>query len=425
MSGRLTTSNQLNEGRNSSSGRGRGNQGNSGDNDTQASTSQTLVTKFLTGAKGPESFKQVKELLQNEVSIKLGYEMAHIALEEEEMIEPKPTLDDPETTVAMISAETNQVVKEELQDKRKAEIEANKMALAQAMAEHKKKTHALNTAKGKLCGMTQTKVSESVKIKLEEILDYNNFRLNNPARLIKELKQICFNCKGEKYTPAVMAASTRQMSQMVQGFKESTKNHVDQIKARVLTFKNSIKKMLIDKDANCEDKSKDERAKIEDKAFKKLGAFCVVLTSENELHRTFKNGLRSQDVESEDKTNMCPVMHNRAMSMLNKTAKDKRPKHQKSANEKLKSQVKTMRSFLQASDVFRCFTCSKHECKGGSKCPKKGLAKEKWAAHVTMKKMDEASGSFVQIANQDNEEQVSAITQPTTGTWVLMTLHFG
>ena len=51
---------------------------------------------------------------------------------------------------------------------------------------------------------------------------------------------------------------------------------------------------------------------------------------------------------------------------------------------------------MQATDTFRCFICGKLECKGGNKCPKKGIDKSKWAAHIAMKKNgpDESESSY-------------------------------
>ena len=47
---------------------------------------------------------------------------------------------------------------------------------------------------------------------------------------------------------------------------------------------------------------------------------------------------------------------------------------------------------------------------------RKNLPKDKWAAHVAMKKMDEMAGNFVQIDEDGSEAQVSAMTQPTRAT---------
>ena len=169
-----------------------------------------------------------------------------------------------------------------------------------------------------------------------------------------------------------MAGSIRQMSETAQGFKESTRDHVDQIKARISTFRSNIHKMFTDEDADYDNKSKEERNTIQDKAFEKLGAYCSIITAEADIYRTFKSSLRSRYVESSKKEDTYPATYTRALTMLNETRKDKRQKHQTPV-EKLNKQVEQMRSFLQATDAFRCFICGKHECKGGAKCSKKEL----------------------------------------------------
>ena len=58
---------------------------------------------------------------------------------------------------------------------------------------------------------------------------------------------------------------------------------------------------------------------------------------------------------------------------------------------------------MQATDTFRCFICGKLECKGGNKCPKKGINKSKWAAHIA-KKMDRMSKSCVQVQEENQSD---------------------
>ena len=69
-------------------------------------SAQNTKTKHLTGAKGPESCKLVKEELKNEVNIKLGCEMAHVVLHEEELVLPTLETRAPVTTTAQIQATT-------------------------------------------------------------------------------------------------------------------------------------------------------------------------------------------------------------------------------------------------------------------------------------------------------------------------------
>ena len=74
-----------------------------------------------------------------------------------------------------------------------------------------------------------------------------------------------------------------------------------------------------------------------------------------------------------------------------------------------------MRSFFQAGETFCCFTCGSMDCKGGAKCPKKGLPKDEWAAHIAMRKMDQRTATFVQMGSEEEEanKHVGAMTQPT------------
>ena len=159
------------------------------------------------------------------------------------------------------------------------------------------------------------------------------------------------------------------------------------------------------------------RKLVEDQAYEKLGAFMVIVTAEQDLYKTCKDSLQRRYTESTDPdAKVYPETYTKAMNVLNNTKRDKRPKQSGPTQaEKISKQNEELRSFMQATDTFRCFICGKLECKGGNKCPKKGIDKSKWAAHIAMKKMDQMSQSFVQVQDESqSDDQVSTITQPTT-----------
>ena len=143
----------------------------------------------------------------------------------------------------------------------------------------------------------------------------------------------------------------------------------------------------------------------------------VIVRAEQDLYKTCKDSLQRRYTESTDPdAKVYPETYSKAINVLNNTKKDKRPKQSGPIQaERISKQNEELRSFMQASGTFRCFICGKLECKGGNKCPKKGINKSKWAAHIAMKKMDQMSQSFVQVQEEtQSDEQVSTITQPTT-----------
>ena len=222
--------------------------------------------------------------------------------------------------------------------------------------------------------------------------------------------------KGDKYICSVVLNSIKQLANTAQGFKESTKNHTEQVKARLETLQNNLNKLFQDQDAHYNDGDEDERKEVGDKAYEKLGAFMVIVTAEQDLYKTCKDSLQQRYMKSTDAdAKVYPEMCTKARNVLNNTKKDKRPKQAApSQAEKMTKQNEELRSFMQATDTFQCFICGKLECKGGN-CPKKGINKSKWAAHIAMKKMDQMSQSFVQVQDESqSDDQVSTITQPTT-----------
>ena len=208
------------------------------------------------------------------------------------------------------------------------------------------------------------------------------------------------------------------MQTQAKGFKESTKNHVEQIKAHLDSLRNNLKKLVLDEDPKYEDKAEDDCKLVEDVAYEKLGAFMAIVTAEQDIYKTCKDSLQRRFTENTDPdSKVYPETYTKAMNVLNNTKRDKRPKQAgPTQTEKMKKQNEELRSFMQASDTFRCFMCGKLECKGGNKCPRKGVDKTKWAAHIAMKKMDQMSQSFVQVQQEEeaSDDQVSTITQPTT-----------
>ena len=271
--------------------------------------------------------------------------------------------------------------------------------------------------KGKLCGIIKARISDQVLIKLEEDLNFDDYQLDDPVKLLKKIKSICMTYKGDKYICSVVLNLIKQLANIAQGFKETTKNYMEQVKARLETLRNNLNKLFQDQDPHYNDGDEDEQKEVEDKAYEKLGAFMVIVTAEQDLYKTCKDSLQRRYTESTDlDAKVYPETYTKAMNVLNNTKRDKRPKQSGPTQaEKISKKNEELRSFMQATDTFRCFICGKLECKGGNKCPKKGIDKSKWAAHITMKKMDQMSQSFVQVQDESqSDDQVSTITQPTT-----------
>ena len=230
---------------------------------------------------------------------------------------------------------------------------------------------------GKLCGIIKARIGDAVQIKLEEDPKCNKYQLGDPVRLLEKIKNIYMTHKGDRYICSVVLNSMKQLANTTQGFKESTKNHMEQVKARLETLRNNLNKLFEDEDPNHQAGNEQEREAVQDMAYEKLGAFMVIVTAEQDLHKTCKDSSQRRYTESTDPdAKVYPETYTKAMNILNDTKKDKRPKQSGTTQaEKISKQNEELRSFMQATDTFRCFVCGKLECKGGNKCPKKGIDK--------------------------------------------------
>ena len=159
----------------------------------------------------------------------------------------------------------------------------------------------------KPCGIIKARVSDSVQIKLEEDPDFDNYQLDDPVRLLKMIKHVCMMHKGNKYICSIVLNSMKQLANVAQGFKEITKNHMKQVKARLETLRNNLNKLFEDKDSSYQDGDEDDRRAIEDKAYEKLGAFMVIVTAEQDLHKTCKDSLQRRYMESMDRSRSIKV----------------------------------------------------------------------------------------------------------------------
>ena len=83
----------------------------------------------------------------------------------------------------------------------------------------------------------------------------------------------------------------------------------------------------------------------------------VIVTAEQDLYKTCKDSLQRRYTESTDPdTKVYPEAYTKAMNVLNNTKRDKRPKEVgPSQSEKVAMQNEELRSFMQATDTFRCF----------------------------------------------------------------------
>ena len=97
--------------------------------------------------------------------------------------------------------------------------------------------------------------------------------------------------KGDRYICSVVLNSIKQLANTAQGFKESTKNHMEQVKARLETLRNNLNKLFEDEDPNYNVGNEQEREAIQDKAYEKLGAFMVIVTTEQDLYKTCKDSI--------------------------------------------------------------------------------------------------------------------------------------
>ena len=101
---------------------------------------------------------------------------------------------------------------------------------------------------GKLCGIIKARISDVVKIKLQEDPKFDDYQLGDPVELLKQIKKICMMYKGDKYICSVVLNSIKQLANTTQGFKESTKDHMEQVKARLETLRNNLNKLFQDQD---------------------------------------------------------------------------------------------------------------------------------------------------------------------------------
>ena len=291
-----------NSGRSSNGGRFRRHRNNNNNNSGSNRNNNKEDKKFLIGNKGQESFKKVQEDLITESNIKYGAEMAYVVLHLKEKPYDNIVLKAPTTTLAIIedakakdlSAEagTTSTYEDEARAQRQAEIEANKVVYNRELEEQQKLRIQREKDMGKLCGLIKQKLSDEVKQKLEEMDDYNDFQLSDPVRLLQEIKKICHNDRGDKYVPAIVIASIKQVGKTVQAFQQSNEEHMENIKARLDTFRDNLSKLLLEEDANYDNKSKEERLVIEDKAYEKLGAYTLIATAEHDLYKTCKQSMQ-------------------------------------------------------------------------------------------------------------------------------------
>ena len=125
----------------------------------------------------------------------------------------------------------------------------------------------------------------------------------------------------------IVLNSIKQLDNTIQGFKESTKNHMEQVKARLETLRNNLNKLFEDQDEHCQDGDEQDQKDVEDKAYEKLGAFVIIVTAKQDLYKTCKDSLQRRYTEGMDPdTKVYPEMYTKAMNVLNNTKKDKRPK---------------------------------------------------------------------------------------------------
>ena len=96
----------------------------------------------------------------------------------------------------MIQAAETEEAKDELQAKRVLEEEAIKMVMVQQSAELAKKKEKMETDKGKLCGMTQQRITEVIRTRLEELPQCDDFQLNDPVKLVKGNQEHLFQLQG-------------------------------------------------------------------------------------------------------------------------------------------------------------------------------------------------------------------------------------
>ena len=102
--------------------------------------------------------------------------------------------------------------------------------------------------KGKLCGIIKARLSDAVQIKLDKDPDFDDCQLGDLVRLLKMIKHVCMVHKGDKYICSVALNLIKQLANTAQGFKESTKNYMEQVKARLETLRNNLNKLFEDKD---------------------------------------------------------------------------------------------------------------------------------------------------------------------------------
>ena len=253
--------------------------------------------------------------------------MGCIILNEEEPAYPVIKLAQPRTTLAAIAAEQDQGIKAELIAQRQLEEKANDAVFQQKNDYRDKQIELRKRDMGKLCGIIKARISDAVQVKLEEDPKFNEYQLGDPVQLLQKIKNICMTYKGDRYICSVVLNSIKQLANTTQGFKESTKNHMEQVKARLETLRNNLNKLFEDEDPNYQVGNEQEREEVQDKAYEKLGAFIVIVTAEQDLYKTCKDSLQRRFTESTNPdAKVYPETYTKAMNVLNNTKKDKRPK---------------------------------------------------------------------------------------------------
>ena len=88
-------------------------------------------------------------------------------------------------------------------------------------------------------------MGDNVRAKVEEDSDYTMFKLDDPVKFLKKIKAVCYNYTGGESHCSIMLSSTRQVGNTGQGFKESTRDHIEHVRTRLNNFRNNLKKLML------------------------------------------------------------------------------------------------------------------------------------------------------------------------------------
>ena len=317
---------------------------NSGQSALAASAGSKEKSVYLMGNKGSESYRKVKQELLIEANTKYGTDMGYIVLMEDVPPFPAFKLAPPTVRLADINAAKDESARKELQAQRDLEIRVNEVVFNQKNDNQDKQVELWKKDMGKLYGIIKARISDPVQVKLEEDPDFNDNQLDDPVKLLKMIKQVCMTYKGDKYICSVVLNSIKQLANTTQGFKESTKNHMEQVKATLETFRNKLIKLFENQDESYQDGDEEDQKSVKDNAYGKLGAFMVIVTAEQDLYKTCKDSLQNRYTDSTNPdAKVYPETYTKAMNVLNNTKSDKRPKQGRpSQTEKIVKQNKEL-----------------------------------------------------------------------------------